>query len=473
MLNLVTIESSKMNRRNFLKASAAGSGALALSACDPPTGPLAEKRNVVMICVDDMNDYPGFMGGYAGDSETPHMDDMSASSLYFKNAHCVVPVCMPSRAAVMFSKSPEETGIYGHDGFINYGEGTSFRRYQDMLNDPSVLSLPQMLSAYGDIVTFSTGKVFHDSEPSQWDFEKKYESLNSFYNRSEGQIDGFKYGVMPEGEIHPDQASASWASNVLGGLLEQQTFLSIGLFQPHVPWNVPQWAYDLHPLDNVVVPELRSDDLDDLSDAGKAMANSPYISEGQPNYDLMVDVGTQAKVVQAYLAAMSHTDAMIGQILEAIDSGPNAGNTDVILWSDHGYHLGEKLHVRKATMWEQATRVPLLIRTPGLSGEVTQPASLQDIATTVMDMMGLDSEAIAESEGLDGHSLLQQGRTEARTYWSGGSSLRSERYRYIRYSDGSEELYDHDSDPHEYTNMANHPASQNIVQYFRGLDPNT
>lgn len=430
-------------------------------------------RNVVMICIDDLNDYVGHLGGYAGNPHTPHLDALAASGRSYSNAHACVPVCMPSRAAVMFGRSPLSTEILGHGGAFQkpHPPTSDFGRYRAMLDDPNIASLPQLVKKYSaaGYTTLSMGKVFHSAQPEQWDIQSPYRELSDIYNDYPSDTgDYFSYGPLRPGEVHQDQLTADWASSILSNPQATPIFMAIGLYQPHLPWRLPQWAFDLHPLHSVNTPEYRPRDLDDVPPLARAMANEPLIQGKQSNFELVRAGGTQAQIVQAYLAATSHSDHMLGQIIKSIDQGPNSEHTDIILWSDHGYHLGEKLHVRKSTLWEESTRVPLIIRSPKTTpGEtVSMAVSLIDITPTVIEMTGGDPKAAVEAEQLDGASLFGERPSPALTHWMGASSLRTDRWRYTRYADNTEELYDHSVDPEEYTNLA---ASSDYQQVLREL----
>lgn len=439
-----------LTRRRFLAGSLASVvGATALSGC----GGSAESRppNILMLCIDDLRDWVGYLGTQPG-TYTPNLDALAASSFSFDRAYCSVPVCRASRPSVLWGWSPVRTGVFDHL------TPASRAAHAALWNDPDATAstLPKLL-ADGGYQTLSTGKVFHDPRPEQWDVYAPYERIADLPVHPSYLETLFSYGVLPPGEVHTDQKSADWVSEQLGEPRTQPFFMAVGLYQPHLPWLLPQWAFDLHPLEDVVVPEVRADDLDDVPAAAVTLSDFPTIDIGGmeiTNYELVESSGRAAEHVQAYMAAVSHTDAMVGQILDSLDRSPHADNTVMILWSDHGYHLGEKLHWRKGTLWEQANRIPLLIRGPGFEagGRTDQPVSMLDLAPTVLSLAGLDAAPLH-----DGHSLLHATDAElaARppvTFWEGHRSVRSGPYRYTRYADGSEEFYDHRIDPREHDN---------------------
>ena len=235
-------------------------------------------------------------------------------------------------------------------------------------------------------------------------------------------------------------------------------FLGYGLISSHVAWRVPQKFFDLHPIDEVVVPDLRPDDLDDLGPAARSLID-------QRTLDTLRNTGTWEDAVQAYQAAISYADDRVGVVLDALASSPRADDTIVVLWSDHGFHLGEKLHWHKFTLWERATRIPMLFRVPGSldSGTVfDRPVSAIDIGPTLAELSG-----VAVTSQRSGASLvpalaqpsLADGRPAISTWLPGNHSVRRGPWRYVRYRTGEAELYDHRDDPDEYTNLAGRSES--------------
>jgi arylsulfatase A-like enzyme len=269
----------------------------------------------------------------------------------------------------------------------------------------------------------------------------------------------FDYGELPADEVHQDQRAANFAVEQLGRDHDRPWFMAIGLFQPHLPWRLPAWAFDLHPLAQVALPQVRAEDLDDIPAMGVELAHHPAsVINGQriTQHELVVRSGLWAEHVQAYLAACSHTDAMVGQILAALDNSRYARDTAVVLWSDHGYHLGEKLHWRKMALWEQTTRVPLLVRAPWrveAGGGFDDPVSLLDLAPTLTDLAGIPTPAQFEGQSLVGITPAAAAARPARTRWGSAVSIRKGKWRWTRYRDGGQELYNLEEDPREYNNL--------------------
>jgi arylsulfatase A-like enzyme len=415
---------------------------------DTPDKPLlGERPNILMLCIDDLNDWVGYLNGHPG-VYTPNIDRLRAQSYSFDRAYCSVPVCIASRASVMWGLSPESTQVNDTDDSAAYAT---------LLQSRELRTLPQFFSEAG-YETLSTGKVFHWGMGTRrfWDVYQPYKDSGTSFG-DHGTL--FDYGVMEPGEIHTDQVSANFAIEQLKVERTKPWFMAIGLYQPHLPWRLPQWAFDLHPIDKVVLPEVRADDLDDLPDDAVALARNPVVNfdgiEVTQN-ELVMKSGLWRQHVQAYLAACSHTDAMIGQILDALDSSPYADNTAVVLWSDHGYHLGEKLHWRKMSLWERANRVPLLIRAPGLfepGGSFDLPVSLLDLAPTLTDLAGIPQPEQFEGSSLLGITPEIAAKRPAEMRWGDALSTRIGKWRWTRYPDGGEELYDLSTDPQEYNNL--------------------
>jgi len=424
----------------------------------------ADKPNVLMIAVDDWNNWVGALGGHP-QVKTPNLDRLAARGVLFTDAHTAAPICNPSRAALMLGRAPVSTGVYNND--------QPWRIAQ-----PDAITLPQYFMQAG-YTAAGAGKLFHHgrgyNDPRSWD---EY----FFWNpaaRANGWHDGYSFPPDPEParpvtpmpsvswrnfdwapidvseEEMPDYKVSTWAAGVLGREHDKPFFLAAGIFRPHIPWFVPRKYFEMYPLEEIIVPTVKEDDLADVPPAGREIALNQY-----SRHDLMVSTGNWKAAVQAYLACISFSDAMVGRILDALDKSEYRDNTIIVLWSDHGYHFGEKWHWHKQALWDRATRVPLMVVAPGVTaagGRCERPVSLLDVYPTLADLAGLDPKA-----GLDGRSLrplLEDPRAEwdrpaLITYLHGNHALRTERWSYIRYKDGSEELYDRRQDPQEWVNLA-------------------
>jgi arylsulfatase A-like enzyme len=352
-----------------------------------PTG-----RNILFIVVDDLRNWVGYAGDYPGTVHTPNIDALAAQSTRYLNAYTTATHCLGSRTSVMMGMSPATHGVgFGRNIYSYIGPV-----YDAIYNNPAVVSLPQALTGY---YSASTGKVFHTPEPSKWNENGPTPSVQALYNVWNPGPDGTYLYARELGNTDwvPDRDIADWASSFVTNYSRTQPFfLAVGFNLPHQPWFVPQWAYNYYPQLTAPVPIVG--DMNDEPALAVELAGAPRFIPTVTQYQMVQNAGKATDYTRAYLAGITHTDAMIGQVLAALANSPHASNTDIVLWSDHGFHLGEKYHWQKFTLWEQSVRVPLLVRSPMYPpGNVTTPVSLLDLAPTVMDIAGL--EPLAQFEG--------------------------------------------------------------------------
>lgn len=459
-----------LSRREFL-----GSTLGATAAAPAFAQSSGKKPNVLFLSVDDMNDWVGCLGGYPG-CKTPNIDRLAKRGVLFRDAHCSSPICNPSRTALLTGQRPSTTGIYGNSEF-----------WRPVL--PDVTTLPELFRANGYYAA-GAGKVFHHTAgfnpPDQWDDFQIQEFDDPWYRRPswypwvdkipnpEGHpFNGmagdnfageFDWGVLPERpeETYGDMAAVRYGQEFLGKTHDKPFFLAVGLWHPHIPLFAPQEYFDLYPSDAVRLPEVPGNDLDDLPEIAKKIS-AARLSE----HERILREGKWKDAVQAYLACLSFADKMVGYVLDALEKGPNADDTIVVLWSDHGWHLGEKRHWHKSTLWQRATHVPMIWAGPGVEHtgvDRTQPVELIDMYPTLADMLGFDPPA-----GLDGVSLMPQLRNPEApkrpavcTYQPNNHAVITPRWRYIRYRDATEELYDRVNDPNEWTNLADRPEHESL-----------
>ncbi len=451
---------------------------LLLLACSWLFAPPSEAgSNILFIAVDDMNDWVAGLGGYRGPVHTPNLDRLAARGTLFTNAHCPSPKCAPSRAAILLGRYPSVTGLYDN--------GHWWRPHL-----PEAVTLPMHFRSHGYRVT-GAGKIHHHTAgfnpPEQWD---AYEPLlfredpwfrgdkrNYAWSESSDYPAGFPFsGVKKLGHendwgflpiTEPEYDDSGTVAAVIRQLEAaaagtQPFFIACGLFRPHLPWYAPQEYFDLYQLEDIVLPEVYAGDLDDLPKPARELA-----AKGREDFERIQKAGKWREAVRAYLAAISFADAQIGRVLDALDRNPHAKDTIIVLWSDHGWHLGEKWHWHKSTLWERATRVPLIIAAPGFApARCARPVNLIDLYPTLVELCGLP----APKDGLQGRSLVpllrdpqgERDEPSVTEFLAGNAAARDERYRYIRYHDGSEELYDHESDPHEWHNRAADPSLSEV-----------
>ncbi len=415
---------------------------------DPATA-VERPPNVLFIPVDDLNDWTGFQGGHP-QSKTPNLDRLAARGTLFDRAYCAAPACNPSRVALLTGLRPHTSGVYVNP-----------QPWRPVL--PDAVTLPQHFMAGGYHV-IGGGKVFHGGYPDdaswhyyfrkQGDPKPAPDVLKDPRSRSGGIV----WGVLDvDDDQMDDHKVTSWAVDYLNQQHDKPFFLACGIFRPHMPWQVPRKYYDMYPPETVVLPEVPDDDLEDVPTPGVKMAKP------SGDHATMIKTGNWRHAVQAYLASIAFVDVQIGRLLDALDKSPHADNTIIVLWGDHGWHLGEKQHWRKFALWEEATRAPLIFVAPGVTkpGSVCRrPVDFMNVYPTLADLCGLPV-----GEHLDGvtmRPLLESSDAEwdrpaLTTHGRLNHALRSERFRYIRYADGSEELYDHQADPMEWKNLADDP----------------
>ncbi len=473
-----------MNRRNFLQLSLLG----AASTLSRRLMASEAKPSLLFIALDDMNDWTSSLGGYSGKAHTPNLDRLAKMGITFTNAHSPSTVCNPSRTAIMTGLRPSTTGIY------NNGQW-----WRPAL--PDVVTMPEYFRKSGYRVE-GGGKIFHhtlgNNPPEIWDnYHPQVQDSSWHYDYPvpgqhtpkrglhwpEGfplnSIEEVRLGKKPPANYREfdwgpvdkpdlemgDGQMVRWAVDFLRRAHNKPFFLAAGIYRPHLPWYVPKKYFDLYPLDQIKLPEVKKDDLDDVPAAGRKMAEARLA-----DFELVKKTGKYKEAVRAYLASISFADAMVGLLLDAFEKSSCRDNTIIIVWSDHGWHLGEKGAWHKRTLWERATRVPFFIAAPGITlpGSVcNRPVNLIDIYPTLIDLCGLKTNT--KFDGTSLVPLLEDPeaaweRPSVITCERGNHAVRSERWRYIRYNDGAEELYDCDNDPHEWTNLAEDPKFDSIKQ---------
>lgn len=444
-----------MNRRQFLAAA----GGLA-TAVRPAAA--ATKPNVLMICVDDLNDWIGCLGGNP-DSVTPNYDRLAKQTVLFTSAHCAAPLCNPSRAALMTGIRPSTSGVYQNN--------QPWREAQALAK---AKTLPQWFMDNG-YKAIGGGKTYHDAfpDPDSWEeyFPSKTQQKPKDPEAAKMPAHGiagqahFDWGPTAGGDdAQGDFKVVDWALGQMRKDHGKPLFLTVGLYRPHLPWYVPKKYFDMYPLDKITLPKVNGDDLDDVPPIGKRMA--------KPNGDhkMVVDHNQWKQAVQGYLASIRFSDTQLGRLLDGFEKSPLAANTVVVLWSDHGWHLGEKLHWRKFSLWEEATHNVLMMRAPGVTKAGTRcdrAVSLMDVFPTLTDLCGLPSNKACEGVSLKpllDNPAAKWDRPALTTFGRNNHSVRSEKWRYIRYSDGTEELYDRDRDPLEWKNLAGDAKMAGVKQ---------
>jgi len=445
---------SQVRRRNDHRlaglAAAFLAAAAALTAPHPAAAEQkAERMNVLFIAIDDLNDWTNYLGGAYQRVYTPNLDRLAGRGVFFTRAYCSAPACNPSRASLLCGIRPSTSGVYHNSN-----------PWRAQL--PDAVTLPQHFMAH-DYIVHGGGKIFHGGfkDPQSWQVYFNRPGDPAPENRPVNTIrpaTHFDWGPVTVGdEAMGDTQVTDWAVAFLGRKHDKPFFLAAGMFRPHLPWYAPQKYFDRYPLSGIVLPTVPEDDLDDVPAAGIKMANP------ERDHAKVLAAHQWEKAVQGYLSCITYTDGQVGRLLDALDNSPYADNTVIVLWTDHGWHLGEKKHWRKFALWEEATRVPMIWVVPGLTKQGAQcdrTVSLLDIYPTLADVCGLPVGHHLEGRSLK--PLLENPQAEwdrpvVTTHGRNNHAVRSERWRYIRYADGGEELYDHDNDPMEWTNLAGDP----------------
>lgn len=425
-------------------------------------GQTAERPDVLFIAVDDLNDWVGHLGGHP-QTKTPNIDRLAARGMAFTNAHSPSALCNPSRTALLTGLQPATSGVYG-----NAPDWRTVARFDGLP------TLPRHFRDNG-YRSFGAGKIFH-AHSFGVDGFAGYNDLaawDAFYPAIDRQLpdeiappnpptngnpvfDGFDwYALTAADEATPDGQVVTWITRQLAAETGSPRFVAAGIYRPHLPWYVPKKYFRMHPLDKIELPPYLENDLEDVPEAG---ARGTFGSREAHEWVLEADQWHAG--VQGYLASISFADAMVGRLIDALDASGRADNTIIVLWGDHGFHLGEKQRWRKMTLWEESTHVPLIIVAPGVttpgsrSGEAV---SLMDLYPTLTELAGLEVPSHVEARSLKpllADPSATRDEPAVITYGFGNHAVRDERYRYVRYADGSEELYDHDADPNEWENLA-------------------
>ena len=441
---------------------------------------LAQNPNVLFIGVDDLNNWTGFAGH--PDAITPNMDRLASQGVHFPRAYCSYPLCGPSRASLM-------SGVY-------------FEELNASQTQPDDTEVEERIEAMGSSLlhtymgnngykTMAVGKILHRHVPagsvdlsggrdsfdfnenaagqrvrSNWPPDLNHETARTLTDW--GLYVG-RDGVGTEADMS-DTISADWAIERLQENHTEPFMLMTGFLHPHVPWYAPQKYYDMYdPAELTLSPYLPTD-YDDIPPFGFGLINV-----GFPTTEWAIANNQWRNILHAYLANVSYVDAQIGRVLDALDDSPYASNTIVVLWGDHGYHLGEKNIFQKDTLWDRSALTPLIIKAPGLAAgaECNRVVSLLDIYPTLLDLCNLPPNDMTRGRSLE--PLLQDPTLPwdhpAFTRRQGTQAVQYGNLRHIAYADGTEELYDLASDPNELTNLVNDPTYSDELAMLRNMSP--
>lgn len=439
-----------------------------------------EKPNVIFFAVDDMNDWIGPMGSKM--AKTPNMDRLAKMGVTFTNAHTSGVYCAPSRTAIFTGRNATTSGCYTDQIYFH--------------NHPDYIPL-HMAFNKGGYNTYGVGKLFHhptghidprgwtefhlrteDQRKNGWPVETwAYEAPMpaqvpaSKFNQVDKKWKGrpfMEVGAIPndkEEEI-VDTLRTKWACEVISKKHDKPFFMALGLYAPHFPNYAPQRFFDMYPIESIKHGPWKGGDLDDIPqpERKKKLARKKGI------HDKLIELGIVESTIQGYLASISYADSNLGRVLDALENSPNKDNTIIVFWSDHGYAQGEKGNWGKHTMWQRTTNVPFMWAGPGIAkGKTTSYTSvLIDMYPTLTDLCG-----ITPDKGLDGKSLksilAKPANSPERTVFVPYTEPKSytvinEKWRYIKYKEGGEELYDLRKDFHEWNNLADKPEYKAIKE---------
>ena len=440
----------------------------------------AQNPNVLFIGVDDLNNFTRFAGH--PDAITPNMDRLASEGVHFPRAYCAYPLCGPSRASLM-------SGVYFAELNASRTQPDD-EEVEERIESMGSSLLHTYLGDHG-YKTMAVGKILHGHVPDgsvdlsggrdpfdrnenaagerirlNWPPDLNHETAQTLTDW--GLYLG-NNGVGTEADMG-DTISADWAVERLQETHTDPFMLMVGFLHPHVPWYVPQEYYDLYDPAALTLPPYLETDYDDIPSEGFDLINA-----GFPTTEWAIANNEWRNILHAYLANVSYVDRQIGRVLDALESSPYASNTVVMLWGDHGYHLGEKNIFQKDTLWDRSALTPLIIKAPGMAAgvEANRVVSLIDLYPTVLDLCNLPPNDMVRGRSLK--PLLQDPTLEwdypAFTRRQGTQAVRYGDLRHIAYVDGTEELYDLANDPDELTNLVNNPSYADELEMLQNMSP--
>ena len=435
-----------------------------------PTAP----PDILFISIDDLNDWVEPLDGHP-QAQTPNMDRLAERGMVFTNAHSTSVLCNPARTALMTGLSAATTGVY-----VNQPDWRTMEIFQD------IRTIPGYFQDAG-YTTYGAGKLFHSSTFNAWAYYGYNDTTawDAYYPSLDRQIpDEIRPHDLPangnpvtvrfdwapifaDDRAMGDGQVVAWSVRQLLTETDGPRFDAVGIYRPHLPWYLPQKYFDLHPLEAVELPPVLENDLDDISEIARRQGTN--FGSPMEVHQWALEAGVWKDGVQAYLASISFADAMLGRVLDALEQSGRADDTIIVMWSDHGFHLGEKARWRKQTLWRESTRVPLIVVAPGVArpgSRSNAPVSLLDLYSTLTELAGLPTPGHVEGLSLvplleDPAATLERAGVVT-TFGYRNHAVSGERHRYIIYSDGSEELYDLETDPHEWTNRAADPTQSAV-----------
>lgn len=435
-------------------------------------GQRARRPDILFFVVDDLNDWNSLLDPESP-IQTPNLQRLADRGMLFTRAYCVSAACNPSRAATLTGLRPTTTGVYGNK--------SDWRGSM-----PDRKTIMQQFGAAGYSVR-GAGKIFHHHldgafhDPTSFD---DFLSMRPQLYPDRKFNDAAEYGSRntdwgewpPRVEDSIDFQTATYCARALREFRDDQPlFLACGIFKPHSPFFAPVEYHQ--PYLAIDPPVRKPDDWADLpSGAATLLSDKKWFWQGMAAVDQRKP-GSYRKFVRSYAACAAFADAQIGRVLDALDDSPRRDNTIIVLWSDHGFHLGEKNHIEKFALWEKANHIPFIVVAPGVTEPGTRcdrPVDLSVLYPTLLELGGLEADPACDGQSIvpllknpNGHWQ----RPAVMTYMRGNHAVRTDRWRYIRYADGTEELYDHAVDPHEWDNVAGEKQFKEIIVSHRKWIP--
>ena len=457
---------AQLTRREFTASLAAGA-----AACTTSTPPL----NVLFIASDDLTSTLGCYGHPA--VKSPNIDALAARGVRFDNAYCQFPFCGPSRASLMTGLRPDTTGVVTN-------RKVDFREWS-----PDTITLPQLFKNNG-WRSMRVGKMFHmgvpggvgtmaHQDPPSWDVSisppgDEHESVGPGGDPNPDLRHGLKmqWVQTATAEGQANDAAADTAINLLRESAGNPFFLGLGFVRPHTPFVAPSRFFDMYPLDEIELIHNPPDDLDDIPAPAKNLR--PFLW-----HQMGMSEENQRISLRGYYASVSFMDEQVGRVLDELDRLEIADRTVVVFFGDHGWHLGEHTHWQKMSLMEESVRAPLIISAPGARGAGRSTKALAefvDFYPTLAELAGLtppsNLEGVSLVPVLDDPTASVKDAAFSQVQWEDrifGRTVRTDRYRYIRWEGdgGGEELYDHEKDPREFTNLAPVPEHSTILEQMR------
>ncbi len=434
----------------------------------------SSKPNVLFIAIDDMNDWTTLFDE-SNPIHTPNLERLAARGCFFSKAYCASAGCNPSRTALLTGLLPTSSGVY------------TANPWREAL--PDAVTLPQYFESCG-YATRGAGKILHHGPSGAGvetnpDFQEFFKMLPA--RKTGPTYNGYTEGLLAStsgdwgehAEKMIDIDTVEWVEERMDEEWDRPLFLAAGIFRPHLPFYAPPAIFEQYPFDETRMPPMPKDDLNDVPPLGVIMAHGEFERYQKPVAAPVNSPGSLKKMVQSYQASATFADSMVGRLLDKLDASGRADSTIIVLWADHGYHLGDKENCVKFTLWEKANHVPFIIVAPGITkagSRCDRPVSLVDIYPTLLELCGLPAKA-----DNDGQSLVpllknpQQkwSRPAIMTQGRGNHAIRTDRWRYIHYKDGTEELYDHECDPWEITNLASDARYASVIEEHKQWLPKT